>query len=325
MRQLRYALIAECVGTFLLTLFGTGVVAAAVVGGAQVGLWQVAAVWGFGVALAIYATAAISGAHLNPAISLAFAVFRRAEFPFTRMFAYWAAQLAGAALAGVAVLAAYGPFVERFEAQRGYTRGMPGSQNSAMIFGQYFPDANIVGVDAAARALVSAPAAAAIEGFGTAILALIIFSLVDKRNAALPNKGLAPFFIGFAVAALISVFAPLTQAGWNPARDFGPRVVAYFAGWGSIAIPGTSGGFWAYIVGPLIGAPIGAAVHEYLLRPGLPRPRPAQSAPSGQSEPAAQSAQSGQSAPADSVRGPASANGNGGLRRGRRGETEAAP
>lgn len=247
--MLRYALIAETIGTFLLVLFGTGVVAAAVITGAQVGQWQVAAVWGFGVALAIYATASISGAHLNPAVSLAFAIFRRGEFPFRRMFAYWAAQLAGAILAALIVLAAFGPFIARFEQANGYVRGAPGSQHSAMIFGEYFPDPNTVGVDAAARALMSAPAAAAIEGLGTAILVLVIFSLSDRRNAALPNKGLAPFFIGFTVAVLISVFAPLTQAGWNPARDFGPRIVAFFAGWGGIAIPGPSGGFWAYKIG----------------------------------------------------------------------------
>ena len=104
---------------------------------------------------------------------------------------------------------------------------------------------------------------------GTAIMLLVIFALVDRRNASLPNKYLSPFFIGFTVAVLISLFSPLTQAGWNPARDFGPRLVAYFAGWGSIAIPGPSGGFWAYIVGPLVGGPIGAAVYEFLVRPGL--------------------------------------------------------
>lgn len=268
--QLGRVLIAEAIGTYMLVLFGTGVVAAAVITGAQVGLWQVAVVWGFGVTLAIYTTAAISGAHLNPAISLAFAIFRRSEFPFSRMFPYWGAQLLGAIAAGLTVLAVFAPFVERFEEMNGYIRGMPGSQHSAMIFGEYFPDANMIGTDAVARALVSAPVAAVVEGLGTAILALVIFSLADRRNAALPNKGLAPFFIGFTVAVLISVFAPITQAGWNPARDFGPRIVAFFAGWGSIAIPGPSGGFWAYIVGPLVGAPIGAAVHEFLLKPGLP-------------------------------------------------------
>ena len=271
--QLGRALIAEAIGTFIMVLFGTGVVAAAVITGAQVGLWQVAVVWGFGVTLAIYATAAISGAHLNPAISLAFAIFRRSEFPFSRMFPYWGAQLSGAFAAGLTVLAVFSPFVERFEQMNGYIRGMPGSQHSAMIFGEYFPDANMIGTDETVRSLVSAPMAAAVEGLGTAILALVIFSLIDRRNAALPNKGLAPFFIGFTVAILISVFAPVTQAGWNPARDFGPRIVAFFAGWGSVAIPGPSGGFWAYIVGPLVGAPIGAAVYEFLLKPGLPPER----------------------------------------------------
>ncbi|MGH2541653.1 MAG: aquaporin, partial [Ardenticatenaceae bacterium] len=74
-----------------------------------------------------------------------------------------------------------------------------------------------------------------------------------------------PFLIGFTVSVLISLFAPLTQAGWNPARDFGPRIIAFFAGWGDIAIPAPSNGFWVYIVGPLVGGPVGAAVHELLL------------------------------------------------------------
>ena len=90
--------LAELVGTFLLVLFGTGVVAAAVLTGAQSGLWQVAVVWGFGVTIAIYATAAISGAHLNPAVTLAVALFRADTFPRSRLLPYWAAQLLGAML-----------------------------------------------------------------------------------------------------------------------------------------------------------------------------------------------------------------------------------
>src|SRR5438132_7581253 len=85
------ALVGEAVGTFLLVLFGTGSVAAAVLTGAQVRLWQVAVVWGFGVALAIYCSAAASGAHLNPAVSLAFALWRRDGFPRRRLLPYWGA------------------------------------------------------------------------------------------------------------------------------------------------------------------------------------------------------------------------------------------
>ena len=267
--RLLQSCLAETIGVYLMVSIGTGVVAAAVLTGAQAGLWQVAVVWWLAVTLSIYVTAAISGAHLNPAVSLAFAIFRRDEFPMSRLAPYWAAQLLGGVLAGLTVLAAYGPFIRRFEVENGLTRGEPGSQLSAMLFGEYFPNPAMIGTDAAARALVSAPQAAAVEGAGTAILALVIFALVDRRNGSLPAKHLAPVFIGGTVAAIISVFAPLTMGGWNPARDFGPRLVAYMAGWGEIAVPGPSSGFWAYIVGPLLGAPAGAAIYEFLLRPAL--------------------------------------------------------
>ena len=263
-------LIAEAIGTYLLVLFGAGAVATDIVTGGALGLWPVGFIGGFGVTIGIYATVAISGAHLNPAISLAFAIFRHSEFPFGRMLAYWGAQLAGAILAGLTLFAIFSSFVERLERLNGYVRGAAGSEYSGMIFSKHFPDPGIFGIDEATRALLSAPAAAAIEGFGAAILAFVIFSVFDRRNSALPNQALSPLIVGLTVAILIGVFGPLTHAGWNPVRDFGPRIVAFFAGWGSIAIPGQSGGFWAYIVGPLVGAPIGAAVHEFLLKPGLP-------------------------------------------------------
>jgi glycerol uptake facilitator len=261
---------AEVVGTFLLVLFGTGSVAAAVVTGAQVGVWQVAVVWGFGVSLAIYATAAISGAHLNPAVSLAMAVFRPSDFPKQRLLPYWAAQLIGAILAGLVVLAIFGSFIDRFEDDRGLVRGEAGSQASAMVFGEYFPNPAVFGTDEAAFELVSPFAAAGVEALGTGVLVFLIFALVDRRNSARPGASLAPFFIGFTVAVLISLFAPITQGAWNPARDFGPRIVSYLAGWDSIAIPGPRNGFWVYIIGPLTGGLIGAAIYEHVVRPAMP-------------------------------------------------------
>ena len=254
------AMAGEVIGTYLLVLFGTGSVASAVLSGAQVGLWQVAAVWGFGVTLAIYVSAGLSGAHLNPAVSLSMALLRPADFPAGRLLPYVGAQLAGAVLAGGTVAALFAPLLRRFEAAREIVRGAPGSELSAMVFGEYFPNPAMFGTDAAARALVSPWQAALVEGFGTAVLVLVIFALTSPRNADRPGANLAPFFIGFTVAVLISLFAPLTQAGWNPARDFGPRLVAFTLGWGSIAIPGPEGGFWAYIVGPLVGGPLGGLV-----------------------------------------------------------------
>lgn len=271
---LRPALIGECVGTYLLVLFGTSSVASAVLPGALTGLWQVAVVWGFGVTLAIYVSAGLSGAHLNPAVTLAFAWRRPEAFPRRLVLPYWGAQLLGAVLAGLTVLLVFGTALGRFEQTQGIVRGAAGSERSAMVFGEYFPNPAVFGTDPQARALISPIAAAGIGGLGTAILVLVIFALTDHRNPAAPPLGLAPFFIGFTVAVLISLFAPLTQAGWNPARDLGPRIVAALAGWGSVAIPGPDGGFWAYIVGPLLGGPLGGWLYDALLAPGLGRDVP---------------------------------------------------
>jgi glycerol uptake facilitator protein len=251
------ALAGEVLGTYLLVLFGTGSVAAAVFTSAHVGLWQVAVVWGFGVTIAIYASATLSGAHLNPAVSLAFALLRRHDFPPGRLFPYILAQLVGPMLASATVAALFWPFLLRFETMKGIIRGTPGSELSAMVFGEYFPNPAMFGTDETARALVSPWQAACVEGFGTGVLVLVIFALTTPQNRHAPAANLIPFFIGFTVAVLISLFAPITQAGWNPARDFGPRVVAYLLGWNAIAIPGPGGGFWAYIVGPLVGGPLG--------------------------------------------------------------------
>jgi glycerol uptake facilitator protein len=107
------------------------------------------------------------------------------------------------------------------------------------------------------------------------VLVLVIFALTAPKNRDAPSANLVPFFIGFTVAVLISLFAPITQAGWNPARDLGPRIVAYLLGWGAIAIPGPAGGFWAYIVGPLIGGPLGGLAWQALAGDGGPAARTA--------------------------------------------------
>src|SRR5215213_11291151 len=159
----RSALVGEVLGTFLLVLFGTGSVACAVLTGALQGLWQVAVVWGFGVTIAIYCSAALSGAHLNPAVSLAFALLRPRGFPFERLLPYILAQLAGAVLAGLVVWAAFAPFLARFEAREGLVRGAAGSERAAMIFGEYFPNPAQFGSGPAAEALVSPWLALAVE------------------------------------------------------------------------------------------------------------------------------------------------------------------
>ena len=260
------ACVGELIGTYILAFFGCGSVMSAVITGAQVGLWQVAVVWGFGITLAIYATAAASGAHLNPAVTLTVALRRRDTFPPARLLPYWAAQLAGAFLAAATLYACFSPFITRFEALHHLVRGRPGSQLSGMVFGEYGPNPAVFGTAPATVALLSPLAVMLIEALGTAILLFVIFALVDRQNRDAPGANLAPFFIGFAVAIIISVLAPLTQAGLNPARDLGPRLFALLAGWGPIALPGPNGVWWAYVVGPFLGGPLGATLYDLTIR-----------------------------------------------------------
>jgi glycerol uptake facilitator protein len=120
---------------------------------------------------------------------------------------------------------------------------------------------------------VSPANAFAAEAVGTAFLLFFVFALTDRRNPNAPSgrSNLYAYFIGFTVAIIISIVAPLTQAGLNPARDFAPRIVAYFAGWGRIAIPGPRGSeWWLYMVAPIVGGLVGAFAYDLLVRRFLP-------------------------------------------------------
>ena len=259
------AVTGEFFGTFVLVFFGVGAVNAAVATGAQVGLWQVAVVWALGVGLAIYSVASLSGAHINPAITVVAAVYDR--FPLRRVVPYWVAQVAGAAVASLVLYLMFSEAILEFERRHGLLRGGPASELSAMVFGEYFPNPAIFGTAEDAWRIVSLQSAFIAEMVGTAMLAFLVAALTHEHNPSRPPTAAAALLIGFGVAAIISVVAPLTQAGLNPARDFGPRLVSYFLGWGEIAIPGPRGGwFTVYIVAPVVGALIGGGIYRLIAR-----------------------------------------------------------
>lgn len=268
--------VAEFLGTFLLIFFGCGAVHADVLTGAQSGLWQVAIVWGVAIMLAIYAIGAVSGAHINPAITIASAIWR--GFPVARVAPYIAGQLAGAFVAAAALFILFEPHIAAKEASKGVVRGQPGSEMTAMCYGEYYPAPGSLGDGdspyspedhAQLRSRMSEGRAFFAEVLGTMILAFVVFALTDTRNGGAPAPGMAAVFIGLTVSALISVIAPLTQACFNPARDFGPRLFASLAGWGSIALPGFSDLGWltVYIVAPIIGAVLGGGLYDFSVRP----------------------------------------------------------
>jgi len=270
--KLLRALLAEAIGTCMIVLFGCGSVCSTL-SGAFSGIWQVAVVWGFGVAIAIYCTAEASGAHLNPAVTLAFSLIRPQAHGMTvkKAFLYVAAQFAGAIMGGAINLGVYDSTIKAFERSINCNRGDPCSIKSASAFGEYFPNPGLTqewGSGPYTQDDIGPFYAMCVEAWGTLILSFVIFGLTNSKNTVLEAGGGrpgVPFVIGFTVGVLLPLYAPITQAGWNPARDFGPRLVAFMAGWGEVAIPGPQNGFWIYIVGPGIGAPIGAWLAENLL------------------------------------------------------------
>ena len=254
--------VGEFIGTFfLVTGICTTVTLAAILNQIS-GLGQVGALSGLGLGLAIYVSAHISDAHLNPAVTVAFAILRFRAFSWKKIPIYILGQMFGAFVAGGIMFGLFHSAVDDFEDDQNIERGEDGSERSAMILGEYFPNPAIF---PDAKGTVSMAEAFFIEAWGTAILVFVIFALTNKHNSTVgsgSNKVAVPVLIGTTLGFLIALYAPLTQAGFNPARDFGPRLFAAMAGWGKIAIPGPRNGFWLYIVAPLVGGLAGAAIHD---------------------------------------------------------------
>ena len=235
----------ELVGTFLLVFFGCGAVAASVCFDAFEGLLQIAAIWGIAVALAISLAGPLSGAHLNPAITLAFATVN--GFPKNKIPHYFAGQFAGAFLAAGALYLLFGSAIHLFESTHAITRGNPGSEASAQIFGEFHSTDTSMG-----NAFVA-------EFLGTTLLSFFVFGLINKHRCSPLPEWIIPVSIGLALTILISIFAPISMAGFNPARDLAPRIFSSLAGWGSHPFQ-ANGMSWlvVYVFGPFLGGPTGA-------------------------------------------------------------------
>ena len=227
-------LLAEFVGTGLLVLFGAGsVVAALTINGGRLdyaGLGIIALAFGLVVALVIYAVGTTSGAHINPAVTVALAAARR--FSWAEVAPYVVAQLLGA-FTGAMLIVAY--------------------------VGSRATDLGSVGLTALGPGVNGLQGIVA-EALGTFLLVFTIMAVaVDERAPA----GWAGFLIGLAVATEIMLIGPFTGGSVNPARSFGPYLVNQIFG-GST--PWSE--FYVYIVGPLVGGVAGALCYEALVRPG---------------------------------------------------------
>lgn len=249
--------LGELIGTFLLVLFGCGSVAAAVYHGAFSSLFEVALAWGIGIAIAIFASRSLSPSHLNPAVSIAF--YLSGHTSLKELPSLVCGQFIGAIGAAVLLFVWFEPSIETFENAKGFVRGDSASFASAMAFGEFFPNPDFPQVTG-----MTPLKAALCEGGGTAVLMFVIYRLIEKQEEI---DNTTPLFIGLTVSLLIILIAPFTQAGFNPARDFGPRLVAYFAGWGNAAFPAASGSFFTvYILAPILGASLAGLIERSRLK-----------------------------------------------------------
>jgi glycerol uptake facilitator protein len=292
---------AEFFGTFILICFGDGVVAMlwALIGSGRAvpsvatvgagifsaktpllgsGDWLLVTFgWMLAVTFAIYVVGGVTGAHINPAITLGAAI--RKALPWNKVAPYWAAQVLGAFVGAALVFLVYNNAINHYDQVNHIIKGQlesPGHASSVSTYSTFatFPAGyfhNPFGP------LVD-------EIVGTFFLALFVFAVTDELALA-PGSNLGPLIVGFIVLAVGISFGANSGYAINPARDFGPRMFAWIAGWGKVAMPGDYGNintyFWVPIVGPLLGAALAAPFWDLGIRPILLARRAAAEGPEG--------------------------------------------
>lgn len=261
---LTHELSAEFFGTFLLILGGDGVVA-------NVGLaprlapngydWN-SIVWGWGlsVMVAVYVAGGVSGAHINPAVTLALAIKR--GFPWSKVLPFFVAQIAGAFVGALGVYLAYRDGLQAAGLPNVWSTG-PGS-----VFGTAFWGAATTGQGPIAYSLTTATVT---EILGTMMLLLGIVGWGDTGGGKAGWAG--AFIVGLVVVTVGLVLGGPSGYAINPARDFGPRLFGALVGTQGLF----SGLYWlvAPIIGPLIGGPLGIILYDIFIKPGLPQPEAA--------------------------------------------------
>jgi glycerol uptake facilitator protein len=255
--------VGEFAGTFILIMFGVGSVAMAVAalpesgrGSFDTASWLIIAFgWGFGVTFGVYVAGGITGAHLNPAVTIALAL--RRGFAWSKVPWYIVAQVLGAFVAAILLYQVYGASIDSLERARDIVRGTPDSVGTFSIFATfpagYFGNWWGPFID---------------EVVGTALLVFLIFALIDNYNQP-PKSNLAPLIVGFIVVVIGLSFGANSGYAINPARDLGPRLVTWIYGWKEIAVPGDYGNvnsyMWIPIAAPIVGAAIAAFLYDFFV------------------------------------------------------------
>jgi glycerol uptake facilitator protein len=270
--KLSSALTGELLGGFIIILIGDGVVAIGTLTKTGVGdLFSAGFGWALAVALAIYCGATLSGAHFNPAVTLALAATGR--HPWRRVAPYIGAQITGMLLGAAALALFWWPTMRAFARDNGLTVGQAGSEKLAAIFSPYSPHPGFMDVDKF-PIQIGFWQGFAVEFFATGILLIVILSLLESRSVNSPSAWFFPLVVGLTVGVLVFTTAPLTMTSLNPARDLGPRIMLFFLGFGKIAFPGLHQGLSTLVtvIGPITGGVAGALFFDHVLLRRYPKP-----------------------------------------------------
>lgn len=244
---------AEFAGTTLLMLFGLGVeaqTATALPAGSMGGHDAITWAWGLGVTVAYYVAARLSGAHLNPAVTLALAVCN--GFPWRKVAGYMAAQCAGAALAAVLVRALYQDLIARVD---------PGFTLATQTVFSTSPGTG-----------VTLHTALFDQVLGTGVLVFVVCALTAASNNP-PLSNLEPVVVGLLVVAIGMAWGANAGYAINPARDLPPRLVSWLTGYQTAWVDASGDAYWwVPVVGPLVGGVVGAALFKLAIGRFLPEP-----------------------------------------------------
>ena len=249
-------LISEAVATFIIIGLGDSAACMSVLYDPSPyanAYWGICITWGLAVTIAIYVTGSVSGTHANPAVTLSLAMFR--GFPWKKVIPYGIAQVVGAFIGAAIVYVLFAPVIDHYNQVHHLTREAGGA---ADVFFTH-------------PGLVVTPMHALLDQvILTAFLLFGIFAITEQYNEMAPGANSGALVIGLLVATIGASMGYLEAWAINPARDFGPRLFAYFAGWGSSALPAPHDYWWIPIVGPLMGGIVGAAAYQWLIYPFLP-------------------------------------------------------
>ncbi|XP_075306573.1 aquaporin-10b [Odontesthes bonariensis] len=246
--QLVRECLAECLGVYILILFGCGSVAQVTTSQDKNGQYlSINLGFALGVTFGVFVSRGVSGAHLNPAVSLSLCVL--GKHPWIKLPFYIFFQVLGAFLAAATVGLQYHNAILMYS---GGQLTVTGPAATAGIFSTYPAD------------YLSLWGGVIDQVIGTAALLLCILALGDQRNTSVPDC-LQPVLVGALVLVIGVSMGSNCGYALNPARDFGPRLFTYIGGWGIDVFKAGGGWWWVPIVAPCVGALLGTLIYELLI------------------------------------------------------------